>query len=174
MESHKPLMNPALYVCSQTSTPTVWKDQLSELYDDLVKVSGYNDVLRRKIASSQLLSDKFDNEQIWQQIELLNEAFSCDIEIGLNRKNDTGKVEKIIEEEEFVHDFVPDLKKEVECTGDQDEESAIDITEMDSFCDAAEIENDGNFLLSDTIFEEEGEESALEKNLRKVILVLFV
>eukprot|EP00116_Pleurobrachia_bachei_P009247 sb/3469509/ len=207
------LLDPSQYLSAPTSQASRWKDQLSQLYDHIVSVSSSDAALRKQILLPKLLVGSFDDEQIWQQIELINGVLVRNIEGEIEKRlvmaeEVTAPVPPVPEEEdqsdnegdgiegeEDIDDGEEGEEGEDDIEEGDEDQKAMNLGDMDKFCEAMEKDafNDdkeeddseedeemegANIFLDNAGEGDEGdlseEESKLEKELKKVGVGKFI
>ena len=186
------LSEPLLYLSANQKQRQEWMQILECLYNHLSDVAAHEPVLKAKILLPKLLVQNFDEEQIWQQVELLNNVLVDNVQSEINKK----LTEKIASPQKAASPDTPiepstfnepmsseeeneDLDIELEDKICEEGEPGFDLADMDKFCEEVEREQDqeadgsedeadifGDSMGDNT--DDEKIESKLEMELRKV------
>ena len=190
------LSEPLLYLSANQNQRQEWVQILECLYNHLSDVAAHEPVLKARILLPKLLVQNFDEEQIWQQVELLNNVLVDNVQSEINKK----LTEKVASPQRAASPDTPiepstfnepmsseeeneDLNIELEDKRCEVGEGkpGFDLTDMDKFCEEVEREHDqdadgsedeadifGDSMGDNT--DDEKMESKLEMELRKVSL----
>lgn len=190
------LSDPLLYGLSPNlQQKEQWQHILENMYNHLSEIASNDESLKSRILLPKLLVKNFDEEQIWQQLELLNSVLVENVQSEINKKlsEKTPSPEKA---EPPPADDAPDSEEpdnsEDEMDEDLDTEAQVksgdgktapkfDLADMDKFCEEVEQEPDeeadesGEEMEADIFGEGDDEddeddkiESKLEMELKKI------
>ena len=133
-----------------------WRSILRDIYNHLVVMASNNLTIKKKILLPTLYTDNFDDEQIWQQIELINDILAGDIDSEISKK----LVEKSENDKKQVVELDETLLENGDDTKDDSfMEEAADITE--------ELSEYGDELVTETSTENQEPLSFNESDMLK-------
>jgi len=192
------LSDPLLYLSPNQHQEKKWQLILENVYNHLSDIASNEESLKSRILLPKLLVKNFDDEQIWQQIELLNDVLVDNVQSEINKKlsekapspekaetpTDDTEVEAPDPERPDISDDEKDEDLNIEAqskAGDDEGKPSFDLADMDKFCEEVERQPDdeaddsGDEMEADIFGEgiEEDEhddkiESKLEMELKKV------
>lgn len=84
------LSNVLSYLTDNPAQKLTWVNNIKTTYDHLVDVASYNSKIKNQILLPELLVDGFDDEQMWQQIELINNVLIKSISNDIKKSSDSG------------------------------------------------------------------------------------
>jgi len=149
------------YLTENETQHQKWQTILEDVYNHLSLISSNDSKLKQKILLPQLLVKNFDDEQIWQQIELLNSVIIGHVGDEINKKL-TQKSSIVTKpaaakpdepENEASNDSVLEDEEDIMEEDIGDEEGApskpskskapvFNLKDMDKFCEELEKEDD--------------------------------
>ena len=153
-------MTHLLYLSPNQQQENQWQKILEHVYNHLSDIASNDESLKSRILLPKLLVKNFDDEQIWQQIELLNDVLIDNVQSEINKKlsEKTPSPQKSETAcEDAIDDEAPDSDKpensgdELEVDDDIDgpeemghdeEKPDFDLADMDKFCEEVEREPD--------------------------------
>lgn len=184
-----------LYLQPNQEQQNEWKTMIRDIYNHLSLISCHDSSLKQKILIPELLVDNFDEEQIWQQVELLNEVLVNNVQAEIDKKlsektpspekNNDNELDDIEEEEEQEeHELEESAEEDINEEDIPANKPKFDLADMDKFCEevekepeegaeGSEEEEDAPDIFGDLGEDEDNEdddvqESKLEQQLKKV------
>lgn len=178
------LSDPLVYLSPSQSQKQKWQQILECVYNHLSDIASHEESLKSRILLPKLLVENFDEEQIWQQVELLNNVLVDNVQSEINKKLSEKMATPQLEPTSnklVTPDQDEDEDLEIEPLDDIDEDAegtpGFDLADMDKFCEDVEREPDEDVedsedemkadIFGDSV-EDEKIQSKLEMELSKV------
>jgi len=159
------LSNVLSYLTESPAQKTSWVGNMKTMYDHLVDVASYNAQIKDEILLPELLVDGFDDEQMWQQIELINNVLIKSISRDIEKSNESAfnisEQEKQIELDAMMDEGEDGLEADDTEIADEDNEDLEDINEVEDEIE----EEEGDDVIEDDI--EEDDEEAVGNGEKK-------
>ena len=179
------LSDPLVYLSPSQSQKQKWQQILECVYNHLSDIASHEESLKSRILLPKLLVENFDEEQIWQQVELLNNVLVDNVQSEINKKLSEKMATPQLEPTSnklVTPDQDEDEDLEIEPLDDIDEDAegtpGFDLADMDKFCEDVEREPDEDVedsedemkadIFGDSV-EDEKIQSKLEMELSKVV-----
>lgn len=185
LQKYSGLCNVLSYLTADEIQKTEWLSILENIYNHLSLIVCKDTSMKQKILLPKLLVSNFDDEQIWQQIELINSVLSKNILSEIDKKlmgktpepepNSSLEKKSKHTKKEFNKsddkqkdeniDTESDIEKESESFDDaiSNDKPKFDLADMDKFCEEIEKHDESNNSesgeeLEDDIFGNDGDD----------------